>query len=110
MQYAGSTVVEDAVTAVEDVVERLPDDFHLQQNVTKAVEAVEEIISPHQLAEKRLKRKQRKARSIFVLCGFLYASLAAADLQLSDGTTGSGAGSRQCIRCLQLQPQQQLLR
>ena len=63
LQLSSATVIEDAVTAVEDVVERLPDDFQLQQNVSKAVEAVEEIVAPKHLAEKRLKRKQQKARS-----------------------------------------------
>lgn len=62
LQQASSTIVEDAVTAVEDVVERLPDDFQLQQNAVKAVEVVEEIIAPRQLAEKQLQRKQQKAR------------------------------------------------
>lgn len=62
LQLSSTTVVQDAVTVVEDVVDRLPDDFRLQQNVVKAVEAVEEIVAPKQLAEKRLKRKQEKAR------------------------------------------------
>lgn len=44
-------------------MDRLPADFQLPQNVVKAVEAVEEIVAPMQLAEKRLKRKQQKARS-----------------------------------------------
>ena len=58
LQQASSTIVEDAVIAVE----RLPEDFHLQQNAVKAVEVVEEIVAPRQLAEKRLQRKQQKAR------------------------------------------------
>lgn len=62
LQQVSSTIVEDAVTAVEDAVERLPEDFHLQQNAVKAVEVVEEIVAPQQLAEKRLQRKQQKAR------------------------------------------------
>lgn len=75
LQHASSTVVEDAVTAVEDVVERLPDDFDLQQNAVKAVEVVEEIVSPHQLAQKRLKRKQQKARLALHILTFLACAL-----------------------------------
>lgn len=77
MQHASSTVVEDAVTAVEDVVERLPDDYHLQQNASKAVEVVEEIILPQHLAQKRLMRKQQKSRLVLLFADF-HAPIAAA--------------------------------
>ena len=110
LQRASFTTVEDAVTAVEDVVERLPDEFHMQQNAAKAVEVVEEIVSPHQLAKKRLKRKQQKSRSTLQHCCLLHVLIACVDLQLADSTIASVVGSRQCTRCLQLQPQQQLLR
>ena len=47
---------------VDDAIDMLPNDSQLQRNAVKAVEAVEEVISPKLLAEKRLKRKQQKAR------------------------------------------------
>lgn len=56
-----TAVVEEAVTAVGDVVDQLPGS-ELQRNAVKIVEAVEEIVLPEQLAEKRLKRKQQRAR------------------------------------------------
>ena len=62
LQQVGTAVIEDALTAVEGAVEQLPNESQLQRNAVTAVEAIEEVISPQHLAEKRLKRKQQKAR------------------------------------------------
>ena len=60
LQKSGTAVVvEEAVSAVEDAVDQMPSPSELQRN---AIEAVEELVQPEQLAQKRLKRKQQKAR------------------------------------------------
>ncbi len=50
------------MTALEDVVDQLPSTSQLQRSATAVVDVVEEVVAPKQLAEKRLKRKQQKAR------------------------------------------------
>ena len=60
LQKSGATaVVEKAVSAAEHAVDQLPSSSEIQRN---ALEAVEELVQPEQLAQKRLKRKQQKAR------------------------------------------------
>ena len=108
MQQSSTTVLEDAVTVVEDAVDQLPSDSQLQRNAVKAMEAVEEVISPSHLAEKRLQRKQRKARS--ATSPILRCCTQDSYCATLQGAAVTSAGSRLSTRFPQLQPQQQSLR
>ena len=57
-----AAAVDEVVTALEDVVDQLPSTSQLQRSATAVVDVVEEVVAPKHLAEKRLKRKQQKAR------------------------------------------------
>ena len=94
--------MEEAVTAVGDVVDQLPGS-ELQRNAVKIVEAVEEIVLPEQLAEKRLKRKQQRARYVGACATYSLRYLHAKALAL---IAECGAGSKQYTRFLRLLPLQ----
>ena len=54
-------LVDKTADAAEDAIQQLPN-TQLQMAATSVLEAVEEVVTPDHLAQKRLQRKQQKAR------------------------------------------------
>ena len=62
-------LVDKTVEAAEDAISQLASERQLRQVATSVLEAVEEVVTPEHLAQKRLQRKQRKARcGAHILC------------------------------------------
>lgn len=55
-------LVDRTADAAEEAIEQLPSNSQLQNAASSVLEAVEEVVAPNHLAQKRLQRKQQKAR------------------------------------------------
>lgn len=64
LQESTVALVDRTAEAAEDVIDQLPSNSQLQSAANTVLEAVEEVVMPNHLAQKRLQRKQQKARSV----------------------------------------------
>ena len=63
-----TTAINQSMEAADNAVDQLPHDSQAHKAATSVLEAVEDVVVPEHLVQKRLKRKQQKARYVQLSC------------------------------------------